>query len=46
MANNKSKFLSSHNETLKISTYKSSGDIEVPDKIIDRIIGQKEARNS
>ncbi|OPX59627.1 MAG: Archaeal Lon protease [Methanobacterium sp. PtaB.Bin024] len=43
MANNNPNSELSHNETLKISTYKSSGDIEVPDKIIDQIIGQKEA---
>ncbi len=29
--------------TLKIRSFKTSGDIEVPDKIIDQIIGQKEA---
>ncbi|BDZ70755.1 hypothetical protein GCM10025861_12720 [Methanobacterium petrolearium] len=43
MANNNPNSELSHDETLKISTYKSSGDIDVPDKIIDQIIGQKEA---
>lgn len=33
----------SPDETLKLRSYKTSGDIEVPDRIIDQIIGQKEA---
>jgi len=33
----------SPDETPKIRSYKTSGDIEVPDRIIDQIIGQKEA---
>jgi len=33
----------SPDETPKLSSYKTSGDIEVPDRIIDQIIGQKEA---
>ena len=33
----------STNETPKIRSYKTSGDIEVPDRIIDQIIGQEEA---
>ncbi len=30
-------------ETPKLRSYKTSGDIDVPDRIIDQIIGQKEA---
>jgi lon-related putative ATP-dependent protease len=33
----------SPDETVKLRSYKTSGDIEVPDRIIDQIIGQKEA---
>ena len=33
----------SPDETPKLRSYKTSGDIEVPDRIIDQIIGQKEA---
>ncbi|AXV39597.1 ATP-dependent protease LonB [Methanobacterium sp. BAmetb5] len=33
----------SNEETLKPRSYKTSGDIDVPDRIIDQIIGQKEA---
>ena len=33
----------STDENLETRSYKNSGDIEVPDKIIDQIIGQKEA---
>ncbi len=43
MANNNPDSEFSNDETLKIRSYKTSGDIEVPDKIIDQIIGQKEA---
>ncbi len=34
---------SSFKEKLDFKSYKSSGDIEVPDRIIDQIIGQEEA---
>ncbi len=34
---------SSFKEKLDFRTYKTSGDIEVPDRIIDQIIGQEEA---
>lgn len=43
MANNNPESEVSSGETLNIRSYKTSGDIEVPDKIIDQIIGQKEA---
>jgi Lon-like ATP-dependent protease len=33
----------SPDETVKLRSYKTSGEIEVPDRIIDQIIGQKEA---
>jgi ATP-dependent Lon protease len=33
----------SNGETLKFRSYKTSGDIKVPDRTIDQIIGQKEA---
>jgi Lon-like ATP-dependent protease len=33
----------SPSETLKFRSYKTSGDIEVPDRIIDQIIGQEES---
>ncbi len=34
---------SSFKEKLDFGSYKSSGDIEIPDKIIDQVIGQEEA---
>ena len=34
---------SSFKEKLDFRSYKSSGDIDVPDRIIDQIIGQEEA---
>ncbi|CDG64630.1 MAG: ATP-dependent Lon protease [Methanobacterium sp.] len=43
MANNNSNSEASNEENLKFNDYKTSGDIEVPDRIIDQIIGQKEA---
>ena len=43
MANNNPNSEVSPSETPKIHSYKTSGDIEVPEKIIDQIIGQKEA---
>jgi len=43
MANNNSDSEVSNEETLKPRSYKTSGDIDVPDRIIDQIIGQKEA---
>lgn len=35
--------VSETNETLKFIGYKTSGDVEVPERIIDQIIGQEEA---
>lgn len=43
MANHNPESEVSTGETLKLRSYKTSGDIDVPDKIIDQIIGQKEA---
>lgn len=43
MANNNPNSEVSNEETLKPRSYKTSGDIDVPDRIIDQIIGQKEA---
>lgn len=43
MANISSNSTNSLKDTLNFRTYKNSGDIEVPDRIIDQIIGQKEA---
>lgn len=43
MANLNSKSTSSLKKTLDFRSYKTSGDIKVPDKIIDQIIGQEEA---
>ncbi len=43
MANNNPDSEVSNEETLKPRSYKTSGDIDVPDRIIDQIIGQKEA---
>ena len=34
---------SSFKEKLDFGSYKSSGDIKIPDKIIDQVIGQEEA---
>ncbi len=43
MANLNSNSTSSVKNTLNIRSYNNSGEIDVPDKIIDQIIGQKEA---
>ena len=43
MVNNNPNLQASQGETLKFRSYKTSGDIKVPDRIIDQIIGQKEA---
>lgn len=43
MANLSSNSTTSLKETLNFRTYKTSGDINVPDRIIDQIIGQEEA---
>ena len=43
MANISSNSTNSFKETLNFRSYKTSGDIEVPDRIIDQIIGQEEA---
>ena len=43
MANLNSNSTSSVKNTLNIRSYNNSGEINVPDKIIDQIIGQKEA---
>ncbi len=43
MANISSNSTNSFKETLNFRSYKTSGDIDVPDRIIDQIIGQEEA---
>ncbi len=43
MANLSSNSTNSFKETLNFRNYKTSSDIEVPDRIIDQIIGQEEA---
>ena len=43
MANSSSNSTNSLKETLNFRSYKTSGDIEVPERIIDLIIGQEEA---
>jgi len=43
MANLNSNSTSSVKNTPNIRSYNNSGEIDVPDKIIDQIIGQKEA---
>ena len=43
MANVSSNSTNSVKETLKFRSYETSGDIDVPDRIIDQIIGQEEA---
>ena len=43
MANINSNSTNSFKETLNFRSYKTSGDIDVPDRIIDQIIGQEEA---
>ena len=43
MANYNPDLQVSKGETLKFRSYKTSGDIKVPDRIIDQIIGQKES---
>ena len=43
MANISSNSTNSFKETLNFRSYKTSEDIDVPDKIIDQIIGQEEA---
>ena len=43
MVTNNPNLQASQGETLKFRSYKTSGDIKVPDRIIDQIIGQKEA---
>jgi ATP-dependent Lon protease len=43
MANYNPDLQVSNGETLKFRSYKTSGDIKVPDRIIDQIIGQKES---
>ncbi|MCE5214091.1 MAG: ATP-dependent protease LonB [Methanobacterium sp.] len=43
MANLSSNKTNSLKDTLNFRTYKDSGEIDVPEKIIDQIIGQKEA---
>lgn len=43
MANSNQNSTNSVKSTLNIRSYKDSGEIEVPEKIIDQIIGQKEA---
>lgn len=43
MANSEQNSTSTLGKKLDFRTYKSSGDIEVPEKIIDQIIGQEEA---
>ena len=43
MANLNSNSTNSLKSTLNMRSYKDSGDIDVPDKIIDQIIGQEEA---
>lgn len=43
MANSNSNSTDSLKDTLNFRSYKTSGDIEVPDRIIDQIIGQEEA---
>lgn len=43
MANLNSNSTGSLKDTLNFRTYKTSGDIDVPDRIIDQIIGQREA---
>lgn len=43
MANLSSNSTSSFKDTLNFRSYKTSGDIDVPDRIIDQIIGQEEA---
>jgi len=43
MANLNSNSTSSVKNTPNIRSYNNSGEINVPDKIIDQIIGQKEA---
>lgn len=43
MANANSNSTNSLKSTLNIRSYKDSGEIDVPDKIIDQIIGQEEA---
>ena len=43
MANINSNSTNSFKETLNFRSYETSGDIDVPDRIIDQIIGQEEA---
>jgi len=43
MANISSNSTNSFKETLNFRSYETSGDIDVPDRIIDQIIGQEEA---
>ena len=43
MANINSNSTNSFKETLNFRSYKTSGDIDVPDRIINQIIGQEEA---
>lgn len=43
MADLSSNSTNSFKETLNLRTYKTSGDIDVPERIIDQIIGQEEA---
>ncbi|OPY29629.1 MAG: Archaeal Lon protease [Methanobacterium sp. PtaU1.Bin242] len=43
MADLNSNSTNSFKETLNLRTYKTSGDIDVPERIIDQIIGQEEA---
>lgn len=43
MANLNSNSTNSLKDTLNLRTYSNSGDIDVPDRIIDQIIGQEEA---
>ena len=43
MANLNSNSTDSLKSTLNFRSYKTSGDIDVPDRIIDQIIGQEEA---
>ncbi len=46
MANLNSNSTNSLKETLNFRSYKTSGDVDVPDRIIDQIIGQEEARET
>jgi len=43
MVDNNPNLQVSNGETLKFRNYKTSGDIKVPDRIIDQIIGQEES---